>query len=128
MFKKTLLFITLILPISCSSSPEIPEGSDLLEFDSIYWKEILIDRELLILENDDRQKMLEDLIMNILPGMTKEEVIEILGDSEYPTNYNSLRYPTGWGRSSYLPGIDPEWLLIKFNDDNDYESSHVFTS
>lgn len=129
--KNKILLIIFIIILSCCNTVDIPPGSDELSFNSKYWKEILIDREQIILKNDDRQLMLSDLLINVLPGMTKVQVIELLGQTEYQSetySNNHLRYATGWDRISYFPNVDSEWLIIEFDENDVFVDFIIFTS
>lgn len=74
-----LLLVLLILP-SCSNKSEFPNGSDLRKFDSAIWQNESStepDGNLI----SEREKMLKDLVENVLPGKTKNEIEKFLGKS-----------------------------------------------
>jgi hypothetical protein len=75
-----------------------------------------------------RQRMLDDVIENVLPGSTQVEIEELLGASRN-TNYFSesgcdLIYVLGPERG---PGVDLEWLLVWFDDSGKFERYEIAT-
>lgn len=100
-------FLDLILPptsdIDEASSSRIP-------FDSQKWKNAT-----LYGTDDTRYRMYEDLIARYkLVGMTKDEIIELLGPESDPAYFKEwdLRY---WmGPEPY--GIDSVWLVMRIRD------------
>ena len=74
-------------------------------FDKTEWKDNV----------EERYKMSSDIIESeMLIGLTKEEVIEILGDEYYSYNDNLIHYGLG-----FVPGllnIDPDALDIYFEN------------
>ena len=95
----------------------LPTGSDQLRFDSNLWKNsesAPLPQDLVTL----RQKMLKDAVEDILPGKSKEEIIDLLGPSTETPNFRGrydLIYVLGPERDSIF-GIDYEWLLIHLKD------------
>ncbi len=68
--------------------------------------------------------MLEDLVVNMLPGKTKDEIEDLLGPS-IDTNYFSsvekdFIYYMGPERKSFM-AIDSEWLLIWVGENGIFE-------
>ncbi len=116
--KKTclLIIVMLFVPIGCNpSNGTLPTGSDSLAFDSKLWKQ-----ESSIEWQEDgvseREKMLKDLVENVLPGKNIEEIEKLLGPS-LETNYfqsidKDMIYYLGPERDNYFGNIDSEWLLI----------------
>lgn len=116
MYKNIQVFLLLILlSISgCSHSNELPSGSDIRTFDSLIW------RDKSSVQSDDnsiseREKMLKDLVENVLPGKTKNEIENLLGKSLETSYFKSidkdLIYYLGPQRDNFM-NIDSEWLLI----------------
>jgi hypothetical protein len=112
----------LILP-SCSNKREFPNGSDLRKFDSAIWQNESST------EPDDnliseREKMLKDLVENVLPGKTKNEIEKFLGKSLTTSYFASINkdliYYMGPERDSYM-NIDSEWLLIWIDESGRFE-------
>ena len=91
----------------------LPTGSDLLKFDSAVWKA----DEAKPLPKDlvtSRQKMLKDLVENVLPNKSRDEIVHLLGQSTETSNFRGrydLIYVLGPQRDSVF-GLDYEWLLI----------------
>ena len=107
------VIILLLLP-SCSDKDELPKGSDLRKFDSIVWQDensIKPDKNLI----SEREKMLKDLVENVLPGKTRNEIENLLGKSLETSYFASIKkdfiYYMGPERDSYM-NIDSEWYLI----------------
>jgi len=91
----------------------LPPGSWMSEFDAVMWRDAAsadFGKSVSI-----RQKMLGDLVSNVLPGKSQDEIIDLLGPSFKTSYFASLEYdliyPTGAQRDSYFR-IDSEWLLI----------------
>ena len=93
------------------------------KFDSELWKDKSVsmefDSNLLTL----RQKMMEDLTENILPGLKKSEVESVLG---FP-NYSSQPEEGGWDFTYIIGpekglGVDFQCLRIHFDDKDYFES------
>jgi hypothetical protein len=91
----------------------LPAGSWISEFDAVMWRDPAsadFGKSVSI-----RQKMLGDLVSNVLPGKSRDEIIDLLGPSSKTPYFASLEYdliyPTGAQRDSYIR-IDSEWLLI----------------
>lgn len=121
-----MLLILLIL-LSCSNKSELPNGSDLRKFDSAVWKN---DSST---EPDDnliseREKMLKDLVENVLPGKIKKEIEKLLGKSLETSYFASINkdliYYMGPERDNYM-NIDSEWLLIWLDESGKYEKYKI---
>lgn len=107
------LILTCFLIVSCVSANKIlsNSASGQIKFDSEKWKNVK-----LYFSDDTRQRMLEDLLKKYkLIGMTREEIIALLGPESDPAYFKGwdLRY---WlGREPGL-GIDSLWLLLRLKD------------
>ena len=117
-----MLLALLILP-SCSNKGKFPNGSDLKKFDSAIWQNESST------EPDDnliseREKMLKDLVENVLPGRTKKEIEKFLGKSLETSYFSSINkdliYYMGPERDSFM-NIDSEWLLIWLDESGKFE-------
>jgi outer membrane protein assembly factor BamE (lipoprotein component of BamABCDE complex) len=99
-----LIMLTVLMISSCDSKQK---------FNSEEWKKKGIDWRM----TDVREKMVDDLIQSdTLQGMSKEQVIELLGHPE-SENEDELEYLI---REKYGTDIDPEYissLIIEFDDD-----------
>ena len=96
----------------------LPSGSYLRAFDSNTWKAPGSDHHVAG-DITPRQKMLGDVVRNILPGRTRAELEELLGPSVQTAYFRStgrdLIYPLGFQRDAVF-SIDSEWLLIWLDD------------
>jgi hypothetical protein len=107
----------------------LPEGSMLMRFASVVW------RQETSIESDAggisvRQKMLGDLVENVLPGRSRAYIESILGPS-LDTSYfrhtgRDLMYVLGPERNSYF-AIDEEWLLIWLDARGRFERYAIVT-
>lgn len=75
-----------------------------------------------------RQKMIADLLENKIPGRTREEVSELLGDPDKGAAHwkADLVYHLGLERESWLR-LDDEWLLIHFDSLQKVKSTYIHT-
>ncbi len=75
-----------------------------------------------------RQRMLDDLVENVLPGSTKSEIETLLGASTntgyFSKSERDLIYVLGMERGL---GVDSEWLLIWFDDLGNFERYEIAT-
>ena len=75
-----------------------------------------------------RQRMLDDVIENVLPGSTQDEIETSLGESTNTGYFSSsgrdLIYILGAERGL---GVDSEWLLIWFDDSGNFERYDIVT-
>lgn len=121
-----LLFFGFTLLISCSQQ-KLPSGSHELKFEASIWQ----NEESANWNKDGvtiRQQMLGSLIGENVAGKNREQLIQLLGqpstkmdpDGAGPT----LSYPTGPQRDSYM-AIDYEWLILKFDASDKYESFYL---
>lgn len=79
-------------------------------------------------ELSTRQKMLDDVVENILPGSTQLEIEALLGPSTntgyFAQSEPDLIYILGPERGF---GVDYEWLLIWVDDSGDFERYEIVT-
>lgn len=96
----------------------LPTGSDLLKFDSSAWKKdvsVPLPKDFVTA----RQKMLRDLVENVLPGKSKDEILDLLGPATETAKFQGtydLIYSLGPERDNIFP-LDYEWVLIHLKDD-----------
>ncbi|MCP4371622.1 MAG: hypothetical protein GY797_26395 [Deltaproteobacteria bacterium] len=118
-----LILFSLFISLSCSSKTELPTGSDSKQFDSAIWKDessTKLDKNLI----SEREKMLKDLVENVLPGKTKIEIQNLLGNSLETAYFSSINkdliYYMGPERDNYIT-IDSEWLLIWLDESDKFK-------
>lgn len=107
----------------------LPAGSLLATFDSVAWRQPasaeFVDGDVTV-----RQKMLGDLVKNLLPGRTRAELEAILGPSldtpYFKESGSDLIYVLGPQRDSFFP-IDSEWLLIWVDSSERFERYAIYT-
>lgn len=124
----TIVIFCVVLYFVYPSIQPLPAGSNLKKFDSKIWK----------LESStaweggisEREKMLKDLVKNILPGKSNGEIIQLLGEPLDTPYFQSIDkdmiYYLGPQRNSYF-NIDSEWLLI-WLDDSGYFKKYRITN
>lgn len=99
----------------------LPTGSDLKPFNPTAWKDAASTEWAEGISV--REKMLKDVVENILPGKTREEVEALLGPSLKTMYFASVNkdliYYLGPERDG-LFNIDSEWLLIWFRKDGKF--------
>jgi hypothetical protein len=75
-----------------------------------------------------RQRMLDDVIENVLPGSTQPEIEALLGESTntgyFSQSERDLIYVLGAERGL---GVDSEWLLIWFDDSGKFQRYEITT-
>ncbi len=75
-----------------------------------------------------RQRMIDDVVKNILPGSTKDEIEKQLGESTktgyFSSSERDLIYILGAERGF---SVDSEWLLIWFDDSGNFEHYDIVT-
>jgi hypothetical protein len=115
--------------LSATIRGALPSGSHLLSFDSARWKDTT-SSESVGGDISDRQKMLGDVVSNVLPGRHRQELEEMLGlslETRYFANTGrDLIYLLGRERDS-LFGVDSEWLLIWLDESGRLERYEVWT-
>ena len=75
----------------------------------------------------DRQKMIGD-VLDLIKNKNRTQIIQMLGDGNKSMEFNETRnllYLLGPEGGPF--GIDSEWLLIYFDKNGNFESSHVQT-
>ncbi|WP_428737096.1 hypothetical protein [Sulfurimonas sp.] len=129
MYKHTQIFLVLVLIIlsGCSRTNKLPAGSDMQKFDSIVWQ----NESSIKSKNNSisaREKMLKDLVENVLPNKTKNEIEDLLGKSLETVYFKSIDkdmvYYLGPQRDSFM-NIDSEWLLIWLDDSGKFKDYRV---
>ena len=129
MNKKITVLIVLLffIFIAYLNTSNLPKGSDLKKFDSIIWQNessIQPDKNFI----SEREKMLEDLVENILPRKNKNEIEKLLGKPLKTPYFSSsdkdLIYYLGPERDNYM-NIDSEWLLIWLDEANKFQKYKV---
>ena len=113
------------------ASSGLPYGSDRAVFDSAKWRASHADEWRGGAEVSVRQEMIKDLVKNVLPGKTKEEISVLLGPSLRTSFFSSKAdrdfiYTTGPERTSIF-AIDSEWLLIWVGEDGRFARYELLT-
>ena len=105
----------------------LPSGSYQLKFDDAEWKKP--EAYKFTLEISVRERMLGDLIDNVLPGKSREEIEHLLGPSLETPYFQSvdkdLIYYMGRQRDSGI-NIDSEWLLIWLDEEEIFERHEIY--
>ncbi len=88
-----------------------PNYSAYFKFDSEKWKSADWDKVNLF-EFSPRERMLDDLMKNVLPGRTEAEIIKLLGppDQVYIKGPGTIFYYIGWNI------MEPKCLFMKFDE------------
>lgn len=108
-----LIFFVTIL--GCSGN-ELPEVYKQETFNRDKW----INQSFLSNEKPSpRQKMLNDLVKNILPGKSKKEIVELLGHPDVE-GVKFIDYRIGSEISEYTISIDYEYFGIFFDDKDEF--------
>ncbi len=121
----TLIICALIINII--PFPErLPAGSNLRKFDPVIWKHpSSTDYNEGISE---REKMLKDLVTQVLPGKSKDEIIGLLGEPLETLYFRKINkdmiYYLGPERDNFL-SIDSEWLLIWLDKDKYFKKYRI---
>jgi len=121
LFTSTVVFALLTYGALQLVPRELPPGSDLKKFDSSLWKSESSSDS--IGGISAREQMLEDLVVNVLPGKNRSEIETLLGPST-ETQYfadtdKDLIYHLGPERNA-LVNLDTEWLLIWLGQDGKF--------
>ena len=120
--------VTILFLYVCSSyMPQfLPNGSYSQPFDSELW---IADDAIVVKEGiTNRQKMLGDVVGNVLPGKSRNEIIRNLGlfsnDSNHPLvddlNQPTLVFYLGPARRDFK-GVSAEWLRIYLDPSGHFE-------
>ena len=115
--------------LSAAIRGELPSGSHLRRFDSAQWKDEAASES----AGGDisvRQKMLGDVVSNVLPGRDRRELDQMLGPSldtpYFASTGRDLIYFLGRERESMF-AVDSEWLLIWLDASGRFERYEVWT-
>ena len=109
-----LVSFVLVVGLLRALPSSLPTGSHLQSFDPALWHDPNSSK---YVDGDitPRQKMLADVVKNVLPGRTRVELEKILGSSldtpYFKSEGRDLIYMLGPQRDSFI-AIDSEWLLI----------------
>ena len=102
----------------------LPSGSHLQSFNTELW---IADDSTLVKEDiTARQKMLGDVVENILPGKSRSEIIRLLGLSSDDSNQPTLNYYLGPARGDFSE-IHIEFLKIHFSASDRYEEYSIIS-
>ncbi|MFH0947636.1 MAG: hypothetical protein V1833_01375 [Elusimicrobiota bacterium] len=125
-FFTTVFFMSLSFFLRNYILGGLPIGSNLLKFNSIEWKAKSSGEDVNGISK--REKMLKDIVVNILPGKSRDEMEKLLGPSLEATYFKDsgrdLIYFLGPERAS-LFNIDSEWLLIWFDENGKFEKYKI---
>ncbi len=106
---------------------EFPTGSNLMKFNPDVWK---TEKAQIWPENgpSTREKMLKDLVKNVLPGKSRAEIETLLGPSLETDYFQSidkdLIYYMGPERDNYM-ALDSEWLLIWLDENGIFQKYKI---
>jgi len=101
----------------------LPSGSHLQPFNSELW---IADDSTIIREGiTNRQKMLGDVIENILPGKSRNEIIKLLGLSSDDSSQPTLLFYLGPARGDFF-GAEVEWLEVYLDLSENFKKYEVF--
>lgn len=102
----------------------LPSGSHLQSFNSELW--IADDSTVMKEDITARQKMVGDVVENILPGKSRNEIIRLLGLSSDDSHQPTLNYYLGPLRGDFSE-IHIEILKIHFNPSGHYEKYSIIS-
>lgn len=115
----TLIFIWSMKPYIPSF---LPSGSHLQPFNSELW---IADDSTIAREGiTNRQKMLGDVVKNILPGKSRNEIIRLLGLSSDDSLQPTLRFYLGPARGAFFGEV--EWLKVYLDHSGYFKNYEVF--
>ena len=118
------LFIIIIWNIKPYLPSILPSGSHLQSFNSELW---IADDSIIAREGiTTRQTMLGDVVKNILPGKSRNEIIRLLGLSSDDSNQKTLNYYLGPLRGDSLE-IHVEFLKIYFDPSGHYKGYSIIS-
>jgi len=120
----TISLTILILFLCAPYLPKfLPSGSHLQPFDSDLW---IADDSILVRDGiTNRQKMLGDVIDNVLPGKSRNEIISLLGLSSDDSNQPTLVYYLGPARRDFM-GVQAEWLKVYLDPSGHFEKYEFY--
>lgn len=96
----------------------LPNGSHSQSFNSDLW---IADDSILVRDGiTNRQKMLGDVIDNVLPGKSRNEIIKLLGLSSDDTNQPALLFYLGPARGD-SSGVEVERLRVHLGPSGNFE-------
>lgn len=112
----SFITIALALAVVGLNGSGLPAGSDASHFDSALWR----NPEAKSMSGKNgitpRQAMLADLTTKVLPGKSRAEIVELLGEPANVKRFGAdLIYVTGIERGGFL-SLGSEWLLIFFDE------------
>jgi hypothetical protein len=96
----------------------LPAGSHDLRFEAAAWQTESAWIESEVSEPTIRQKMIGDVTRRLLANKTRAEIVDVLGDPDQPDGPRAIVYYLGDCRDCYFPGIDIEFLIIHFDDED----------
>jgi hypothetical protein len=125
----SLLGLAVIVALARFIPAGLPAGSRLLRFDPVAWRQAT-STEFVAGGITIRQKMLGDVVDNVLPGRSRADIESALGPS-LDTSYfrgtgRDLIYVLGPERASYFV-IDSEWLLIWLDSAGRFDRYAIYT-
>jgi len=115
--------------VSVLVSDGLPDGSKQLEFDAKLWSS---SGAVYGLDGGptDRQRMLHDLVRNVLPGRTNGQIEELLGtggrNGHIESRSHNLIYFTGPQRESFS-NANSEWLLLWLDESGEFSRYEIVT-
>lgn len=102
----------------------LPSGSHLQSFNTELW---VADDSIVVNEGiTTRQKMLGDVVENILPGKSRNEIIRQLGLSSDDSNQPTLNYYLGPLRGDFSE-MHIEFLKVHFDPSGHYEKYSIIS-
>jgi len=126
LFILSTVSIIAVLLIGRFVSGGLPPGSASLKFDRQLWlaqASLKTDQGI-----TDRQKMLNSIVKDVLPGKTRREIEISLGPSlniaYFKSTGRDLIYYTGPERNRFIR-LDSEWLLIWLDDRDVFQEYKV---
>jgi hypothetical protein len=117
----SLAWLVLIFVLARSISGALPTGSYLQRFDPSIWQQ---PRKFVKGDITPRQKMLGDLVENVLPGRSRAEIKKLLGSPDDAAD-RELIYGLGTERDSMFP-IDDETLVIRLDSSGRFASYYIY--
>ena len=111
----SVVLVALAIGLSRTRVGRLPSGSNLQRFDRATWQDSH-SADYVPKDITPRQKMLGDVVANVLPGRSRPELERLLGPSldtpYFKSTGRDLIYVLGPQRDNYFAPIDFEWLLI----------------